>query len=273
MRPLIASTLMFAALATATLVPDLCRAQGRSQDGVPMPPSGFKPPPPAPIKPYKPIAVTPPAPYSDQSFIAFRQQLAGIVQRKDRASLAKLIVAQGFFWMQEQDMADKRKPGIDNLAAAIGLDAKNGYGWDILAGYAEEPTAAPVPERQGLICAPAMPNFDYKAFEALTQATQTDPAEWGYPLRNGLEVRNAPQPNAPVIEKLGMYLVRVLSDSAPPTNPNQPAFLHVATPSGKSGYAPADGLAGLGGDQMCYFRDASGWKIAGYFGGAPQEAQ
>ena len=62
--------------------------------------------------------------------------------------------------------------------------------------------------------------------------------------------------------------MRVLPDSAPPQDPNQPAFLHVAAPSGKSGFAPADSFSGLGGDQMCYVKDGGGWKIAGYFGGA-----
>ena len=28
-----------------------------------------------------------------------------------------------------------------------------------------------------------------------------------------------------------------------------------------------DAIAPLGGDQMCYSKDASGWKIAGYLGG------
>ncbi len=90
----------------------------------------LKPPPPAPIKPYKPVAVTPPAPYNDPGFVAFRKQLADVAAKKDRAALAKLVVAQGFFWMQDKDLADKRKSGIDNLAKAIDLDAKDGSGWD-----------------------------------------------------------------------------------------------------------------------------------------------
>ena len=65
-----------------------------------------------------------------------------------------------------------------------------------------------------------------------------------------------------------MYLVRVLPDSTPPDNPNAPSFLHVATPSGKAGYVLADALVPLGGDQICYIKDAGGWKITGYFGGA-----
>jgi hypothetical protein len=62
----------------------------------------------------------------------------------------------------------------------------------------------------------------------------------------------------------------VLPDTAPPSDPNAPAFLHVATPSGKSGFIPMDNIAPLGGDQMCYTKDSSGWKIIGFLGGASQ---
>jgi hypothetical protein len=221
----------------------------------------------APIKPYKPVAITPPAPYSDPSFVAFRNTLADIAQRKDRPALAKLTVAQGFFWIQDKDYADKRKPGIDNLAKAIDLDSKDGSGWDVLSGYTAEPTAAELPDHKGVICAPADPTFNPQEFEALGNATQTDPTDWGYPTKDGVDVRGAAQPNAPVVEKLGMYLVRVLPDSTPPDNPNEPAFLHVATPSGKAGFVQGDALVPLGGDQICYTKAADGWKIAGYFGG------
>jgi hypothetical protein len=268
-HPLNAATVILAAIVAVTLVPELGRSQGQSQQ-VPMPPSGFKPPPMAPVKPYKPVAFTLPAANDDASFAAFRKQLGDIARHKDRAALAKLVVAQGFFWMQDKDLADKRKPGIANLATAIDLDAKDDSGWAALAGYANEPTAAPLPDRQGMICAPADPNIDPKAFEALVKATQTAPPDWGYPTRDGIEVRNAAKPNAPVIEKLGLTLVRVLPDSAPPDDPDQPPFLHIATPSGKAGFVPMEAVSGLGGDAMCYAKDASGWKIAGYFGGAAQ---
>jgi hypothetical protein len=268
-RPLNAAIVIFAAVTVVTLIPDFGRAQGQSQQ-VPMPPGGFKPPPMAPVKPYKPVAITLPGPYNDASFAAFRKQLADAAQHKDRAALTKLVVTQGFFWMQEKDLADKRKSGIANLATAIDLDAKDGSGWAALVGYASEPTAAPLPDRQGLICAPADPNVDPKAFEALVQSTQTAPPDWGYPTRDGVEVRNAGKPNAPVVEKLGLTLVRVLPDSAPPDDADQPPFLHIATPSGKAGFVPMDAVSGLGGDAMCYAKDASGWKITGYFGGAAQ---
>jgi hypothetical protein len=269
MRPFpIAPTLFLAGMIAVMLMPERSQAQNPQQ--VPMPPGGFKPPPAAPIKPYKPIAATPPGPYSDPAFVAFRKQLADVAQRKDRAGLTKLVVAQGFFWMQDKDLADKRKPPIANLASALNLDAKDGSGWAALAAYADDPTAAPLPDHQGVICAPADPNLDSQAFQAILQATQTEPPDWGYATRDGVEVRAAPKPNAPVIEKLGLTLVRVLPDTGPPEDANQQPFLHIATPSGKAGFVPMDAVAGLGSDQMCYAKDASGWKITGYFGGATQ---
>ena len=58
-------------------------------------------------------------------------------------ALAKLVVAQGFFWIQDKDLADKNKPGIDNLAKAIDLDAKDGSGWDVVDRLS--PTSRPRP--------------------------------------------------------------------------------------------------------------------------------
>jgi len=252
------------ALSTVAAVP-FALAQGQQQQ---LPP--LKPPPAAPVKPYTAVAATPPQPYSDQSFQDFRKQLADTAAKKDRAALAKLVVAQGFFWIQDKDLANKTKPGIDNLAKAIGLDAKDGSGWDAVASFAGDPTASDLPEHKGVICSPADPNIDSKAFQALADATQTDPSEWGYPVKDGIEVHAAAQANSPVVEKLGLNLVRVLPDTAPPSDAAQPQFLHVATPSGKSGFIPIDSIAPLGGDEMCYTKDAGSWKITGYFGGVSQ---
>lgn len=89
------------------------------------------------------------------------------------------MIGQGFFWLGEKgDRADKRKSGVDNLAAALGLNSKDGAGWDMLASFAEDPTGSPLPEHKGTLCAPADPTFDGKAFNDLMQATQTDPGDW-----------------------------------------------------------------------------------------------
>ncbi len=227
---------------------------------------------PAPAKPYKPVAVRPPANFNDASFVAFRKQLGDIARRKDRAALGRLVVAQGFFWLRENgDAAEKNKSGLDNLAKAVGLDGKDAPGWDMLAGYAEDPTGGPMPDRQNVICAPADPGFDEKALEQLARSTQTDLSEWGFPATAGIDVRSGPQPNAPVIEKLGMNFVRVMPEETPPSSSQQQQFLRVVTPAGKVGYVPIEAIAPLGNDQLCYVKDAGGWKIAGYIGGEPQQ--
>jgi hypothetical protein len=221
---------------------------------------------PAPTNPgpYKTVAVKPPQAINDPTLESFRKQVGEAAQRKDRAALAKLVVDQGFFWMRENgDRADKRKSGVDNLAAALGLNNKDGAGWDMLASFADDPTGSRPPERKGAICAPADPTFDFKAFNDLMQATRTDPDEWAYPVTADVEVRATPQPSGAVIDRLPFAFVRVM----PEDSPNAPAFLRVVTPSGKTGYVSVDSVAPIGNDQICYVKDASGWKIGGYVGG------
>ena len=192
-RPLIASAFGFAAV---LLLPVAGFAQ---QPGLP----NLTPPPAAPIKPYQPVAVKPPAPLNDPGFVALRKQIAEVAEKKDRAALAKLVVAQNFFWVQDKDLADPHKSGIDNLAKAVDLDAKDGSGWDTLAGYANEPTASKSPQQKGVFCAPADPTIDPQKLEALGKATGTDPAEWGYANKDGVELHQTAKPNSPVVEKLG----------------------------------------------------------------------
>jgi len=101
--------------------------------------------------------------------------------------------------------------------------------------------------------------FDVKAFNDLMQATKTDPDEWAYPVSADVEVRATPQPSGAVIDKLPFGFVRVMPESAL----NLPAFLRIVTPAGKTGYAFVDSIAPIGDDQICYVRDANGWKIGG----------
>jgi len=223
---------------------------------------------PAPPKPYKPIPVTLAQPYNDPSFTAFRNQLADIASKKDRAALARLVV-RNFFWMGEKgDKADKKKSGIDNLAAAIDLDGKDGAGWEALTSAANEATLEPVPERRGVMCSPASPKFDEKAADQVAKDTGTDPSEYGFPSKPDVEVRAAAQAGAPVIEKLGMHLVRVMPEQpAAGAPPQEQPFVRVVTPSGKVGFVPEEFISSLDTDQLCYVKDATGWKIAGYAGG------
>jgi hypothetical protein len=227
------------------------------------PPRGQQPPP-AAAKPYKPVAIALPKPMADASFDAMRRQLAEAAGKKDRAALARLVVAQGFFWERETgDAADKRKSGIDNLATALSLNNKDGAGWDILTGYADDPTASASPEHSGAVCAPADPAFDGAAFGDLRKATQTDASEWGYPVSASIEVHAAPQAAAPVIDKLSLAFVRV----SPETTPVSAAYLRIVTPTGKTGYVSVDAIAPIGNDQICYVKEAGAWKIGGFIGG------
>lgn len=231
-----------------------------------------QPPAQAPIKPYKTLAVTMPQPVNDPSFEAFRKQLAAAAAKKDRNALAKLVVAQGFFLDTEGgDKADKKKPGIANLEQAIGgLSGPDAQGWEGLAQAAEDATLEPLDGHAGVMCGPAGPTFDEKAFEALTKATATDAGDWAFTTTPNLEARSAAQPNAPVVEKLPLMLLRVLIDqppagpqgNAPP--PSVPMFAHVVLPSGKTAYVSMEAISPLGFDQICYAKDAGGWKIAGF---------
>jgi hypothetical protein len=240
--------------------------QPRGQAQQPPAPNQQVPAAPAPVKPYKPVAVTPAKPFNDASFDAFRKRLVEIAQKKDRAALARLV-AKDFFWEGENgEQGDKKKSGIDNLAKAIELDAKDGSGWEMIAAYAQEQSAALDPDRKGVVCSPADPDFDDQQTEALLKETETDPAEWVYPLADGVEVREKAQANSPVVEKLGLHFVRVLIDDAAGNLDQSQDFVRVATPSGKTGFVSVDQLLPLGGDQLCYSKDSSGWKIAGYVG-------
>jgi hypothetical protein len=134
-----------------------------------------------PPKPYKPVAVTLPQPYNDPSFEAFRKELGEIASHKDRAALASKIVANDFFWMGEKgDKASKRKSGIDNLAAAIGLDSADGVGWETLAAAADEATLAPIPDKKGVMCSPAGPVSTTRPPRRPPSGTQRE--EWGFPV-------------------------------------------------------------------------------------------
>jgi hypothetical protein len=247
-------------------------AQGQPRPGQ-LPPSGGQagpprgqqagPPPAAAAKPYKAVTISEPKPMNDPSFEAFRKQLGAVAEKKDRKGLAGLV-SQTFFWMGEKgDKADKKKPGVDNLATAVGLEGKDAHGWDILGGAAADPTAMAYPDRKDTICAPSDPVFSAEEFEAVVKSTGTDESDWAYPTETGLAVHSGPQPNSPVVEKLGMHFVHVMQDANAQPGP----MMKVVTPSGKTGFVPADSLNPLGNDQLCYSKEGGAWKISGFIGG------
>jgi len=248
------------AFATAFVIAGmLATAPLLAQQPAPQPGPAASPP-----KPYKPVTIKLPTPVSDASFVAFRKQIGDIAQKKDRAALARLVDRNFFFINGEKDTSDKKKSGIDNLAKALSLDGKDATGWTTLSEYAKEPTAAADEDRKGVICAPADPAFDENAAEALAKQTQTDPGDWGYPVKDGVEVRSAGKPDAPVTDKLGLHLVRVYPDDSPAAAVQGPDFVRIVLPSGKTGYVAGDQLLSLGNEQLCYAKDGNAWKIAGF---------
>jgi len=263
------TTLVAAALAGAFVASSLAQqpAPAPGQQGTPAP-GGQQPPAPPPLAPpkaYKPVAIKLPVAMADPTFVAFRKQIGDIAQKKDRAALAKLVAQNFFLVAGEKDAADKKKPGIDNLAKALSLDGKDAAaGWNTLGEYAQEPTAEADPDHKGVVCAPADPAFDENAAEALAKDTQTDPGEWGYPVKDGVEVHAAAKPDAPVTDKLGLYLVRVYPDESPAGAVAGTDFIRVVLPSGKLGYVAGDQLLSLGNEQLCYAKEGNAWKIAGF---------
>ena len=71
-----------------------------------------------------------------------------------------------------------------------------------------------------------------------------------------------------MIEKLGMHLVRVLADQAATPMAAVGGYMRIATPSGKTGFIRNDTMMALLSDQLCYAKEAGGWRIAGVVGGA-----
>ena len=216
---------------------------------------------PAAFHPYKPVEVSLPAASADKSLEAFRKQLAAIVQRKDRAALARLVAAKDFFWESDfGGMFDARKSGVDNLAVALRLGDAEGRGWAALAAFAAEPTLGPSAEHPHARCAPAPPDYEDADLAALTDATNTDVVDWSYPRSAGLQVRNAAAADGVVIETLGLTLVRVLGAA------DRNGWTRIATPGGKTGFVAPGALLSPLANRLCFGKDASGWRILGYVG-------
>jgi hypothetical protein len=268
----LSSIFFVTAMLVVALAPAIVVAQSQQQAQQKAPPQAApaQPAPAPPPGPYKPVTITLPPALNDPGFDAFRKQLGEAAQKKDRAALARMVTAN-FFWVPEDtDLADKKKSPIDNLAKALLLDGANAVGWDALAAFAAETTAMADPQRNGVFCAPAEPAFDERAADELANATQTDAADWAFPVRDGIEVRETAKKDAPVADKLGLYLVRVLTDDSP-ANAVMATFIKVMLPSGKVGYVPVEAVLPIGGEQLCYTKDAAGWKIAGFLGGEPNQ--
>jgi hypothetical protein len=224
-----------------------------------------QPPAPPPPAPYAALKISPPKPSEDATLAAFRKDLVAIAQKKDRGALVKVVLAKDFFWMKEEGNAAAKKTGIEALATALNLAAKDGSGWDMLAELASDESAQPFPDRPNTVCSPAGPQYKQEDLEKLVNDTKTEIGDWGFTSAENVEVHATAQANSPVIEKLGMIFIRVLPDTAP--NASQD-MMRIVTPSGKVGFVAAEAINPLGSDQICYGKDPSGaWKIVGMIGG------
>jgi hypothetical protein len=233
--------------------------------------SASQAPPTPPARPYQALAVTPPAATDDASLEAFRKEFAAVAKRRVYAELARLVAAQGFFW--DRDLAggfDGKRPAVDNLAAAVRLEHRNGAGWTALAAFAAEAAAAPFTGRLGVVCAPAEPGFDGVEFARLLDATRSRARDWAYPRTENTVVRAAAGNSAPVIDTFEFALVHVLGYLAKDKEPDaaRAAWARVATPAGKIGFVAPGALMPLSAERLCYGKDAFGrWRIAGFVGG------
>lgn len=227
-----------------------------------------------PPKPYRPVEIVLPPAAGDAALERLREELAAAARRRVYADLARLVVPQGFFW--ERDFArrnDGRRPGVDNLAAAVRLEAHDGAGWNRLAAFAAEASAEPLVSRPGVVCAPAPPRYDVVAFARLVDETFTDGAAWAYPRAAQVPVHPAPRAEAVQVTTLGLHFVRVLAwHGEGGDGPREfTRWARIVAPAGETGFVRADRLAALGDARICYGKDAFGrWSIAGYIDEEPR---
>jgi hypothetical protein len=223
-------------------------------------------------KSYKPVAVKFAEPIEDASFATFRNELAAVAKRRIYAELDRLVMVQGFFWDRDFNGAfDRKHPAVNNLAAAIRLEHRNGMGWDTLAVFAAEPTATAFTGRPGIVCAPGEISFDDVEFDRLVDDARSKPRDWIVPHADKTVVRTAPRGNATVIDTLGLTLVRLLGFLTKNSEPDtmRTAWARVITPAGKTGYVAPGALMSPSPERLCYGKDGFGrWRIAGYVGAA-----
>ena len=222
-------------------------------------------------RPYQPLAVTLPLAPQDASFETFRKELAAVAKSRIYAELARLVTRQGLFWDRDFDGGfDRKRSAVDNLAAALRLEQRNGLGWSTLAMFAAEATAAPAAGRPGVICAPAAPSYDAIDFDRLIDVTRSSARDWAYPRADKTTVHAAPKSTAAAINTLGLAFVRVLGYEAKDDEADmvRSSWARVATPAGKVGFVAPGALMTLSPKRLCYGKDGSGrWSIAGYVSG------
>jgi hypothetical protein len=233
-------------------------------------PAPAAPPAKAKPAPYKPVAIKLPADSKDAGFIAFRHELAKVAKARVYSDLARLVVRRRFFWDRDFGGAfDPTKSGVENLAVAVRLEARNGAGWGTLVVFAAEATTKHEPSRPGVVCSPGQPSFSEPDFDHLLDLTKTSSSDWLYPRADAITVYAAPRVDSAVIETLGLNFVRVLREGTGAVADNGAAWLRVLTPTGRIGFVDRTVLLGLEPRRLCYRKDVTGrWQIAGYIGGS-----
>jgi hypothetical protein len=222
----------------------------------------------APPRPYAPVAVALPETINDARLDDFRLDVIKVASTSIYAELAALVIDHGFFWGRDFGRQfDPRKPGVDNLAAALRLEHDNGAGWRALAALAAEPRATPLESRLGVVCAPGSPGFDGIALDRLVLATRTDAAEWAYLRSADVALRTAPDTDAAAIEILGLHFIRTFERDKPARG--KAGWTRVVAPSGRIGFVAPGALRRLNPPRLCYGKDAADrWRIAGYISGS-----
>jgi hypothetical protein len=225
---------------------------------------------PHPPKPYEPVAITLPLAWGDARFDAFRAKLAAVAKRRIYGELAPLVDAQGFFWHRDFERRfDLRRPAVDNLAAAIRLEHRNGAGWETLAAFAAEASAEPLVSRAGTVCAPAQSGYDGVAYAKLLDVTYTRDVDWAYPRADDTPVYAAPEAGAAMVARLGLHFVRLIGFEGHDSDLSRlrTQWARVAAPSGMTGYVAPNALLSLTPERLCYRKDMLGaWWIAGFIG-------
>jgi hypothetical protein len=221
-----------------------------------------------PPRPYAAVEITLPEPLNDPSLAALRAAILTAAKTRIYGELAALVVSGGFFIDRDfKQRFNARAPGVDNLAAAVDLEKNQGAGWNRLAAFASEDTAAPLESRFGVVCSPGQPRFDAVEFSRLLEKTVTSEVDWVYPRAGETIVRSTPQANAAAIAKINLHFVRVLA--APETNPSRQSdrsqWFRVLMPDGKVGFTMPDSLRFLSVERLCYSNDPIvGWRISGF---------
>ena len=172
---------------------------------------------------------------------------------------------------------DLGRSAVDNFKVVFGFreagkDTDGGVDggpyWDLLAAFADDPTA--YEDSPNKVCTPTTATVvDDKVFELATSKLETDDdaANWYFTLRD-TPVAKAPGDNGPPIAKLGTVAIPVLSFH-PPSPEDGPAVtpthLEVLTPNGRTGWIPASAARPYSSERLCFAKTAKGeWKIVVY---------